>query len=247
MKLSTSLLLAGAALLPAALRADPFEGKVTMSITMSGAKTGLHTITYSAKGGLVRIDTDAGPHGSASVIVDSAKQQMTILMPLQSMYMVRPMPTAGTSPSGAPAGAGPAAAPAGIQIEKTAETAKFLGYDCVKYNVQTASGTTELWVTDQLGTFAGFTAGAGAGGRRGQAAESWEEAIKGRNFFPLKVVSTSNGSETRMEATSVHKESLPDSDFTPPAGWKDLSSMMQGMMPGGMPGGMPAPMPGNRP
>jgi hypothetical protein len=229
MKRFLSLFLAGAALAPAVLSADTFEGKVTMTLTMAGAGSGPHAITYSTKNNLVRIDTDAGPHGSASIILDTAKQQMTILMPQQSMYMVRPIPM----PTGPETGA--QGQSAGFQFTKTAETAKLLGYDCVKYTVQSADGTTELWVTDQLGTFAGF--GGGMGGRQGQTSASWEDAIKGKNFFPLKVIATHNGTEMRMEATAVQKESLPDSDFVPPAGWKDIGAMMQGMMPGGRPPG----------
>jgi hypothetical protein len=168
---------------------------------------------------------------------------MTILMPQQQMYMVRPTPAVQAPAQGAAGEPGAAGKPADIQFVKTDETAKLLGYDCVKYTVQAAGGTTELWVTDQLGTFAGFGAGAGGGpgGRRAPAAGgSWEDAIKGKNFFPLKVVTTTNGHEMQMVATAVQKMSLPDSDFAPPPGWKDLSSMMQGMMPPGMmPGGVP--------
>jgi hypothetical protein len=157
-----------------------------------------------------------------------------MLMAQQHMYMVRSLP----APAAA---AGNTAEKAGsATLEKTGTTEKILGYDCVKYLVKDKNTTTELWLTEQLGAFMGFATG-GPMGRRGSApaAPGWEEALKGKDFFPMRVVSTEGGKEVgRIEVTAVEKKSLPDSLFTVPDGWQDMGAMMRGMgAPGQFPGG----------
>jgi hypothetical protein len=103
-------------------------------------------------------------------------------------------------------------------------------------------GNLEIWVTDQLGTFGGLPHGGGPGGPQGSP-QAWESALKGRNFFPMRVVTSAGGKEKfRLEVTSVEKTSLPDSYFAAPDGWRkfDLGAMMGGAMPGGFPGARPS-------
>jgi hypothetical protein len=236
MKKLSVFVLACALLSPAAVLAADFEGKVHFKIS-SGGKGAPQELDYGIKNGLVRIDIQTKEAGTPGVILNGAKQEVTILMPEQQMYMVQSI--AGKNSAGA-------AGPAGddVKLEKAGVTEKILGYDCEKYTAKTKEGTSEMWVTDQLGSFMGFGPGAGGppmGGRRGSpssgAAQAWESALAGKNFFPLRVVTLSaKGQETtRMEATAIEKKSLPDSDFTPPAGWQklDMGAMMRGMMPGG--------------
>ncbi|MGH7997034.1 MAG: DUF4412 domain-containing protein, partial [Opitutaceae bacterium] len=95
-----------------------------------------------------------------------------------------------------------------------------------------------LWATEQLGSFMGFAPGNPMGGPSRPSA-GWEKALRGKNLFPLRVVLRRGGKEVfRMEAVSVRKESLPAGTFEPPAGYRDIGSMMPGgMMPAG--GGAP--------
>src|ERR1039457_4891730 len=68
-------------------------------------------------------------------------------------------------------------------------------------------------------------------------------ALKGKGYFPMRVVATANGKGTfRLDVTSVEKVRLPDSEFAAPEGWRklDIGSMMGGAMPGGFPGARPA-------
>jgi hypothetical protein len=113
-----------------------------------------------------------------------------------------------------------------------------LGYDCRKYTVTSDRGTADIWVTDQLGTFAGLFHG-GAPGRPSQPPPEWENALKGKAFFPMKVVGTNDKGTFTMEVTAINKTSLPDSLFAPPDGWQkfDLGSIMGG---GGFPGRPPS-------
>jgi hypothetical protein len=223
-------------LLPAAALASGFEGRVTMKMT--GPKGAPPAMTFSLKDGFSRIDMSGSEGRNAAVIFNSAKQEMTILMLDQKMYMTQAIPT----PAAAAASAGVDGGTAGSSVEVTTTKEKILGYDCVKYVAQTKDGTSEIWVTDQLGAFLGFGGGAAmGGGRRGggaPAAQGWEQALAGKGVFPLRVVTTAGGKETfRLEATAVEKTPLPDTAFSAPADFHNLSDMMRGMgMPGGIPG-----------
>ncbi len=243
MKKLLPLLLAATFLTPVALSAGTFEGKVTMKI--SGPSETPPLMTFSLKEGFSRIDVEGGEGRSAAIIMDRANEQMTILMLAQKMYMVRPLPkpVATAATPDAPADS--------ATVEKTGTTEKILGYDCVKYISKTKDATTEMWVTDQLGTFMGLGGSnpmaGGMGGRRGSrgggGSQAWEQALAGQNAFPLRVVTTGAGKETfRMEATAIDKTPLPASHFAPPADFQDMGAMMKGM---GMPGGMGMP-PGMR-
>ncbi len=221
----------------AAWAAD-FEGTVTMKMT--GPRDTPNAVTFSLAKGFTRIDMKSPDGTDAAMIQDHAKQEMLMLMPQQKMYIVRPMPKPGemvamtgtTEPS---------------TVEKTSETEKILGYDCVKYISKAADGITHIWVTDQLGTFMGIGGNpmGGSGGRRGggaQAPQAWEAALRGKDAFPLRVVTKApDGKEAfRMEATAVNKKAVPASSFAPPGDYQkfDMDGMMRGM---GMPAGIRPP------
>jgi hypothetical protein len=230
------------AAVPSLFAAD-FEGKVTMKL--SGARELPPSLTYSIKGTATRIDLTApGEAGRVAMLTDSTKQEMVILMLDQKMFMTQPIPKV-SGASVAAAGSLPEST-----LEKTAVTEKILGYDCVKYTSKSKSGTTELWVTEQLGSFSGLGGGnpltGGLSGGRGSAsanasASAWEKALAGLNAFPLRVVSTEGGKESfRMEATAVDRQTIPSAAFVAPTDFQDLSAMMRGMaLPPGMklPGG----------
>jgi len=234
MKLITSIVTTCALLVPCALVADTFEGTVSMTIAAPSMKNGPQTITMSLKDGNMRTDLETS-RGTMSAIFDMKDHQMLILMPQQRMYMVQPMvqPAAGQAP--APRMGTP---PPSLQETGVKET--ILGYECTKYTSTGADGTTAIWVTDQLGTFVGLFHGGGPGGRS-QPPAAWESALKGGNFFPMRVISNSSKGTFRLDVTAVNKASLPDSLFSPPEGWQklDLGSMMGGGMRGGFPGGPP--------
>lgn len=242
MKKLSTLLIGSVLLFPAALSAETFEGKVTMKITDSSGKA--VPLTFNMKEGLSRVDIEAGSGMTASMIMDSNKKEMTILIPQQKMYMVQPLTLAAAAST-----AGVPDPTSDVTFDKAPGTEKILGYDCVKFIAKAKDSTTEIWTTDQLGTFLGMGAsgpmGGMMGGRRGGSpgagSQPWAQALAGKNFFPLRVVShNASGKETfRMEAAAVEKQSLSASLFSPPDGWQNLSEMMKGM--GGMPAGMRAP------
>ena len=229
MKSLVSLLFA-ALLAPLAVHAADFEGTVAMKL--SGPRGTPGEMTFSLAKGKSRIDMQTREAGSPAMIFDHAKQEMTILMPEQRMYMVQPMP----KPSDLPA----AARGENATVEKTGETERILGYDCVKYVSNSPEGVTEIWVTDQLGTFMGLGGGNPMGGGRNRMPDAWASALRGQEAFPLRVITKAkNGKESfRMDATAVNKGAIPASAFTPPADFQkfDMQGMMRGMGMPGMPG-----------
>jgi hypothetical protein len=242
MKLIPAIAPICALLLPCALAAESFEGTVTMSIT-SSSKDGPQSMNFSIKEGFMRMDM-ASSKGAMSSIMDFKNNQMIILMAQQRMYMVQPLPQPGAqapSPAEGSPAPKPARATAPESFQDTGVKETILGYECTKYLATGAEGTSEIWVTDQLGTFTGLYHGGGPG-RRPQGAPAWESALKGKNFFPMRVVTTTNGKGTfKLEVTAVDKTSLPDSLFAPPEGWTkfDMGAMMGGAMQGAMPGMRP--------
>jgi hypothetical protein len=219
-------------MIPCALAAETFEGTLSMTVAAPSMKNGPQTINMSLKDGNMRTDMETS-RGTMSAIFDMKARQMLILMPQQRMYMVQAIPQQSEAQAAARMGTPPA------NLQNTGVKETILGYECTKYTVTGAEGTTEIWVTDQLGTFMGLFHG-GPGGRS-QAPAEWESALKGGSFFPMRVVSNSSKGTFKLEVTAVNKTSLPDSLFAAPDGWQklDLGSIMGGGMRGGFPGGPP--------
>lgn len=238
MKKLSTLLLAAALFLPAALSAASFEGKIVTKMT--APKTDPIIMTQSVKEGFSRTDMAMGKGATGAMIMDQAKQQILILMDEQKMYMVQAMPKPEDFSTGKDS------AKSDFTFEKTNETEKILGYTCTKYLAKSKDGTSEIWATDQLGTYLGMGNAGAMSGQRGKSAptNAWEKALIGKGFFPLRtVVFDKAGKESlRMEATSIEKQSLPASTFIPPADYQkfempNMGDMMKGMMKGMMPGG----------
>lgn len=228
MKTAFRLLLASA-LLPVAVFAAGFEGKMNLKMTSDGKS---QDIQYSIKGDKLRLDMP-GMKG-AGMIVDTAKRETTMIMDEQKMYMTMPIST------------GAEAAPTSgkqeeVKLEKTSQTEKILGYLATKFLATHDGTTTELWLAEGLGTFFSPAGKNPMGGGRGAgpAPQAWERALAGKELFPLRVVGKNkSGKETfRMETTAIEKQSLPDSLFAPPAGYQKfdmggMGGMMKGMLPG---------------
>ncbi len=224
MKKLLPFLLAAACLAPAVASAAAFEGKVAMKMTEP--RGGTHQINYSLKPGFMRVEIEMKEGMTGAMIMDFAKKEMLMLMPAQHMAMVMAIPEAAANPQ---VNADPEAT-----FEKTGEKETILGYPTEKYLAKSKGTTTELWLTDKLGSFMG-TGGAGmmgSRGKRGRAGQSWEDVLKGKELFPLRAVGkAADGKETfRLEVTAVEKTSLPASLFTAPADYQkmDMSSMSRG-------------------
>lgn len=211
-------------------------------MTVSPASGKTMSIDFSMKEGFMRQDVQTDKSGSASIIYDTKNSKMIILIPQKQMYMVQPFGQQGPAPQYQGSGAVPPPSASngnGSSFVDTGEKETIQGYSCEKYHVTTPKETSDLWITNELGTFMGLYHGGGPfsrGNQGGQAPGEWENMLKMRGgFFPMRVIVHGDKGTTKMEVTSVEKESLPDSLFSVPEGWRDLSSMMGGM--GAMMGG----------
>ena len=217
--------------------ADAFQGKVSLAITADKGRT--QEINYTMKGRKMRMDMNAEGHPT-SMIMDMEKLEMMMMMPEQNMYMLMPIKQPARQ-AGEHAGNNPGM---GGDIERTGKTEKILGYICEQILVtDKAKGmVTEMWIAEDLGMFMGMGGGGGGpfGGRGGggpPATAKWEEVLKGKSGFPLRVISrdASGKQSFKMEATKIDPGSQPDSLFAPPAGYRKFQMPdMGGMMrPGG--------------
>lgn len=219
-KLLTPLVVIAALLASAPLSAKEFEGTIRMKL--SDGRKGAIPVEYSVKGAMLRTDMQAEEGMTATMIMDFTKQEMIMLMPGQPMYMVMPLKQA-TAKAAEHVGEQP-------ELVNTGETEVILGYKCTKYLVKSKEAVTEIWATDEIGAFQGL--GRAMGGGQPSAPPSWEQALSGKGFFPLRVVSAPGSKKAfRLEVTAVEPKALPASHFAPPAGYQkfDMGGMMQGM------------------
>jgi len=200
----------------AGIAADSFQGKVSLALTSEKGR--VQNMNYSIKDQKLRMDIDAEGHQMAS-IMDLTKLEMLMLMPEQKMYMVMPIKKPAEQVM---AKQGESTA----DVEVTGKTETILGYKCNQILVKDKGTVTEMWVAEGLGVFMGLGNSGGGGpfgGRKGGAnSAKWEEALKGKGGFPLRVISRDTKSKEtfRMEATKIEPGPLPDSLFLPPAGFQ---------------------------
>lgn len=219
MKLLSRFLAVGALLTAfQAFAASTFEGKISLAVTAERGRT--MNMDYSLKGQKVRMDMSAEGN-LVSSIMDMGKMEMLMLMPDQQMYMVMPMKQKVEQ----------AMEKAGVNtadIEVTGKTETILGYKCNQILVKDKGLVTEVWAAEGLGAFMGLSGGGPMGGGK-PASAKWEEALKGKGGFPLRVITRdAKGKESfKMEATKIQPGSLPDSQFTAPAGYRKFA--MPGM------------------
>lgn len=209
------------------LAAKTFEGTVHMKIT--AGSEGTHQLSYSIKGSKLRTEIQAGGNMTATAIMDLTKDEIIMLMPGQPMYMTMSLKGTVAKATGGDIG--------DTTLENTGITETILGYTCTKYIARNKEGDVEIWATTELGTFMGLGSSMGGlmGGAKNKA--SWEQALTGKNFFPLRVKNApDNRNQFTLETTKIEAKSLPDSLFTPPEGYQkfDMGGMMQGLM-GGAP------------
>jgi hypothetical protein len=220
MNLPTRIFAVGSMLVASHLfAAGAFEGKVTLTVTENKGKP--MDISYSTKGERTRLDTNVSGH-EITMIMDMSKLEMITLMAEQNMYMV--MPLKKPVEQAAEQHQGDAA---NLDMKRTGKTETILGYkaDQLLFTDKNTGNVTELWVASDLGNFMGLgnRGGSPFGGRKPSAnAAKWEEALKGKGGFPLRVIShDSKGKEiSKMEATKIEPGTLPESLFVPPAGYQ---------------------------
>jgi hypothetical protein len=218
--------LASAFLLAACLPAAAAEFEGWIHLKMNDGKNDVQ-IAYAKKGDRMRLEMPAanakGEGLSGAAIIDSAKNEMIMLMPDQGMAMVMPMQTVIDQASAA---AAPDAADG--TWEATGEKRQILGYECEKYLATNADGRFEIWATTALGHFIG-PAALSPLQKRG-AIKGWEAALAGQSFFPMEVIGYDRREQRTftLQTTKVQPTSLADALFTVPDGLPrmDMGAMM---------------------
>ena len=193
--------------------ADAFEGKISLAI--SGEKKGRsQAMDYAIKGQKLRMDMNAEGNQVAT-IMDMEKMEMIMLMSDQKMYMVHSIKKPAEQVA-------EKAAQSNAEIEVTGKTEMILGYKCSQVLIKDKGTVTECWLAEGLAAFQGLGSPGGGGGmfggKKSANAAKWEEALKGKGGFPLRVIShDAKGKDIyKMEATKIEPGPLPDSLFVPP-------------------------------
>lgn len=109
-----------------------------------------------------------------------------------------------------------------VTVTKLTETAKIIGYECQKYQVEMKmQGQTVkqyMWTTTEIKD---IDVKALARQRNAQGQPMFSDKIDG---FPLKIEVASPQGNMVMEVAEIKRESLSDADFTVPAGYKETKS-----------------------
>ena len=182
---------------------EAFEGKVQFNVEEDGQQ---QVMNYYAKDKKFRLDM---PEKGGSVIFDSQKYKMYVIMDEQKMYMENSMM--------------PMTAGAGGSISKTGETRNILGYDCEKFLFDQKDMKGEAWMTKELGAFMFFM-------ESQQDMPDWQSEVLDAGYFPLHVTQHN----TRKNVTSIYdvKEVTPmelsDDLFVVPSSYQKMDLMNLG-------------------
>jgi Domain of unknown function (DUF4412) len=204
--------------------AQGFEGVVTYSMGMNGANgANGSTWEYMAKGNKVRFQSDDPRAAGMGMIMDMSARTITMIMPLQKMYMTQAIPQYNNTAADTMHG----------KITKVgSETVA--GVPCDDYQGTDAQGQkkTLVCIAHGMGSFVMGNANNGMFKSMASHVQGFSEAFGGGGF-PLKVVNE-NG-QVMMLATKIDKRSLDDAMFTPPADFKQMQLPAGMAMPGGPP------------
>jgi hypothetical protein len=184
---------------------DVFEGKVKFNINSDGQSTDM---TYFIKDGKIKIDVEA--ESKSSIIYDTKKQTMLIIMPEQKMYMDMPVTPAEESEADEKKG----------EFKKTGEKKDILGYASEKWVYKDEENNIESWLTKEIGSFVFFS-----NPMEKSEKTDWQTKLHAEGYFPLLMIVKDDKGKvtTNMEVISVEKQSLSSDMFTPPAGYQKIS------------------------
>ncbi len=124
--------------------------------------------------------------------------------------------------------AGTASSASNIEVKKTTETTKIAGHECTKYIVEEQEGKrgkVEIWATEDFSVEKPKNLGNITGNM----------FLQGIDGFPLKVVTSQEGTEIKMEVHEVRKESVLEENFKIPEEYRVQPmdfSLLSTMLPG---------------
>ena len=204
-----------AAFLCFASGAAGFEGRVIFE--RAETPTFAQTIVYRVKGDRNRVEVMVD--GVKTFITDVAKEQTTVILEDERMYVV--LPSLAPIPDAPP-------------LVRTEETASLLGHAVRKYLFESEGETTELWLAEGVGKYTGFGEGfarppkhiPGVDVPQPPPPRAWEFALAGTEFFPLRVVTRDSAGRVifQLEAKAIDRELMDDRLFAPTSNYKKVDA-----------------------
>jgi hypothetical protein len=202
------------------MAAGSFEGEVDMKVNRMN--TNDHVIKYFVKGhkGRFQMDSNDGKF-SGSGIYDWQTNQTIMIMDKQKMYMVSQV-----HPEKFHYGNDKH-----FKITKTGNSENILGYNCKEWDYTSDDGNGKIWFASGIGNWWANEMAAQADKLPSDQRALVETAIE-QKLFPMKWETTdkSNSHRGSGEVVKIERQSLEDSFFEPPAGYKkfDMGNLFGG-------------------
>jgi hypothetical protein len=201
--------------------AGHFEGDVTMQVT-TPRTSGPQKVTMSIKGDQVRYALPASSnaqHEPVDAVVDVAKKQVTIINPAQKTYAVLDLDAVPPQSKQATAQNIQSAA-ADWKAAPTGTTKTVAGQRCNQWQATDTKSSTKIDACLTPGVRIDFDKLLPAS----MLPASWADKLRNGELPLAATVYAPDGKETFSEqVTSVTPRTLPESDFTPPAGYKKVT------------------------
>jgi len=180
-----------------------FEGKVKFDVEEDGKR---QVMDYYAKDKKFRMEI---PDNGGTIIFDSNKLKMYVIMDEQKMYMETTMMPLSMGGAGS--------------VNKTGETKTILGYDCEKFIFDQEDLKGEAWMTNELGAFMFFM-------ESQQEMPGWQSEVLDAGYFPLFVTQYNkrNDSKSVYNVTEVTPMELSSDLFEAPSSYQSFDLMNLG-------------------
>ncbi|MEX0686465.1 MAG: DUF4412 domain-containing protein [Balneolales bacterium] len=195
------------------LRAQQFEGSISYTLEADGEE---HDFVYFMKDDHARVEFSSQElGGDLAILINSAPENLTILMDQLSLYMNIPIPKDEESE-----GAGDAE-----NFHLTGEKSTISGYECQQYIYTDDDGSeTEIW-TPVNADFGNFIFPKMAGNSIGSLKQPNIPAV---SFFPFLMVTGTGKDRIHMEVIFVEEKRLNNSLFSIPANYREMNMPMFG-------------------
>lgn len=170
-------------------------------------------------GGMAKMVIQDKESGSTSIIYNKSQNTATLVMDSQQMYTTMPLDKMQAQSQ---------TALNKMKITDTGKTEVIAGHTCTVYHAVDPDDQTETdaCIATDMGNFMLLDVpGRGQHASRGSKIFSIMKNMLGSKdgMFPLKLTTTKNGATQEVfVATSIKAQSLPASEFTPPAGYKAM-------------------------
>jgi len=176
---------------------DTFEGKVVFDVQEDGNK---QVMDYYAKDKKYRMEV---PDKGGTILFDSNKLMMYVLMNKEKMYMESQMMPLSMGGAG--------------NVSKTGETKTILGHKCEKFVFEQEDLKGEAWMTKELGAFMFFM-------ESQQEMPAWQSEILDAGYFPLQVTQYSKreNKQSIYNVVEVTPMDLSDDLFVVPPSYEKL-------------------------